>query len=79
VVRAPAALWAGALGGGRWNPEMGVGRPGPRRGQGREPLVRLGGNFELDGDLAEQIQDIPGISRVSLRAKPAGARLRLVA
>ncbi|HSG35178.1 MAG TPA: DNA polymerase III subunit alpha [Sphingomonadaceae bacterium] len=43
------------------------------------PLVRLGTNFDLDGDIAEQIQEIPGVSRVSLRAKPAGARLRLVA
>jgi DNA polymerase-3 subunit alpha len=48
-------------------------------GEGRDPLVRLGSNFELDGDLAEEIQDIPGVYRVSLRAKPAGAALRLVA
>jgi DNA polymerase-3 subunit alpha len=48
-------------------------------GAGRDPLVRLGGNFALDGELAERIQEIPGISRVSLRAKPAGAKLRLVA
>jgi DNA polymerase-3 subunit alpha len=50
-----------------------------RTGEARDPLVRLGGNFALDGELAEQIQDIPGITRVSLRAKPAGAKLRLVA
>jgi len=48
-------------------------------GEGHDPLVRLGSNFDLDGELAEQIQEIAGVSRVSLRAKPSGARLRLVA
>jgi DNA polymerase-3 subunit alpha len=50
-----------------------------RTGAEHDPLVRLGGNFELDGELAERIQDIPGIMHVSLRAKPSGAHLRLVA
>jgi DNA polymerase-3 subunit alpha len=50
-----------------------------RTGEGQGPLVRLGGNFQLDGELAEKIQELPGIARVSLRAKPAGANLRLVA
>jgi DNA polymerase-3 subunit alpha len=45
----------------------------------RDPLVRLGSRFDLDGEIAEQIQEIPGIAHVSLRAKPAGAKLRLVA
>jgi DNA polymerase-3 subunit alpha len=46
---------------------------------GQNPLVRLGRNFQLDGDLAEKVQEIPGIAHVSLKAKPSGARLRLVA
>jgi len=49
-------------------------------GEGRDPLVRLGSNFELDGALAERIQEIPGVTQVSLRAKPqGGANLKLVA
>ena len=49
-------------------------------GEGRDPLVRLGSHFVLDGELAERIQEIPGIAQVSLRAKPqGGANLRLVA
>ncbi|MEZ5688868.1 MAG: DNA polymerase III subunit alpha [Caenibius sp.] len=46
---------------------------------GQTPLVHLGDGFRLDGELAERIQDMPGISNVSLRAKPRGANLRLVA
>jgi DNA polymerase-3 subunit alpha len=48
-------------------------------GESRDPLVRLGANFELDGELAERIQEIPGVTQVSLRVKPQGANLRLVA
>ncbi len=50
-----------------------------RTGTGRDPLVRLGENFQLDGELAERLQDLPGIANVSLRAQPNGASLRLVA
>jgi DNA polymerase-3 subunit alpha len=45
---------------------------------GRQPLVRLGRDFHLDGDLAEQVAAIPGVTAVSLSAK-RGPSLRLVA
>jgi DNA polymerase-3 subunit alpha len=46
---------------------------------GENPLLRLGANFRLDGELAERLQDVPGIANVTLRAKPASGHLRLVA
>ena len=49
-----------------------------RTGTPREPLVRLGRDFHLDGDLAEQVAAIPGVAAVSLSAK-RGPSLRLVA
>ena len=49
-----------------------------RTGGPREPLVRLGRDFHLDGDLAEQVAAIPGIAAVGLSAK-RGPSLRLVA
>jgi len=53
-------------------------RTGSLNGSGREPLVRLGRDFHLDGELAEQVAAIPGIAGVSLSAK-RGPSLRLVA
>lgn len=50
-----------------------------RTAGGASPLMRLGSNFTLDGELAERLQDVPGIANVSLRAKPSGGHLRLVA
>jgi DNA polymerase-3 subunit alpha len=46
-------------------------------GQGREQQVRLGRDFALDGEFAEQLQSVTGISNVSLTAKrgPEGVRL----
>jgi len=49
-----------------------------KTGTPREPLVRLGRDFHLDGDLAEQVASIPGVAGVSLSAK-RGPSLRLVA
>ena len=49
-----------------------------RTGGPKEPLVRLGRDFHLDGDLAEQVAAVPGIAAVSLSAK-RGPSLRLVA
>ena len=49
-----------------------------RTGGPREPLVRLGRDFHLDGDLAEQVAAIPGVAAVGLSAK-RGPSLRLVA
>ncbi|MBC2668074.1 DNA polymerase III subunit alpha [Novosphingobium piscinae] len=49
-----------------------------RTGGPREPLVQLGCDFHLDGDLAERVAGIDGISGVSLSAK-RGPALRLVA
>ncbi|MBA3056135.1 MAG: DNA polymerase III subunit alpha [Sphingomonadales bacterium] len=50
-----------------------------RTGLDREPLVRLGGDFHLDGELAEQVATIEGVSAVSLAARRGAAHLRLVA
>ena len=44
----------------------------------REPLVQLGRDFHLDGELAERLASVDGISGVSLSAK-RGPALRLVA
>jgi len=48
-------------------------------GTGRDPLVRLGRDFHLDGELAEQVAQIEGIGGVSLSAKRGVGHLRLVA
>ncbi len=46
-------------------------------GQGREQKVRLGRDFALDGEFAEQLQSVAGITNVSLTARrgPEGVRL----
>ncbi|MGC1270574.1 MAG: DNA polymerase III subunit alpha, partial [Croceibacterium sp.] len=49
-------------------------------GQDRDPLVRLGRDFVLDGELAERLAEVAGLSRVALRPqRPGGGNLRLVA
>jgi DNA polymerase-3 subunit alpha len=48
-------------------------------GEAREPQVRLGRCFELDGDLAEHLAQIDGLANVSLTSRPDSSRLRLVA
>jgi DNA polymerase-3 subunit alpha len=50
-----------------------------RTGQGHDPLVRLGSDFRLDGELAERLASVDGLANVSLSAKRGSANLRLVA
>ncbi len=50
-----------------------------RTGTAHEPLLRLGDAYRLDGDLAEELRQVPGILQVSLGTQPQGRHLRLVA
>ena len=50
-----------------------------KTGEGEEPLLRLGRDFELDGELAERLAEIDGLSAISLTARRGPSRLRLVA
>ena len=50
-----------------------------RTGLGDEPRVRLGRDFRIDGDLAEQLAAIEGVSNVSLGPQRRASHLRLVA
>jgi DNA polymerase-3 subunit alpha len=50
-----------------------------KTGHSSEPLVRLGRSFQLDGDLAERVSAIEGITHVALSAKRGPSHLRLVA
>ncbi|HEU4651240.1 MAG TPA: DNA polymerase III subunit alpha, partial [Croceibacterium sp.] len=48
-------------------------------GEAREPRLRLGRCFELDGELAERLAQIEGLANVSLTTRPGPSHLRLVA
>ena len=50
-----------------------------RLGEGREATIRLGRDFEIDGELAERLAQIEGLANVSLSTRRGPARLRLVA
>ena len=50
-----------------------------RTGAEVEPVLRLGRDFQLDGDLAERLASIEGIANVSLTARKGAGHLRLVA
>jgi DNA polymerase-3 subunit alpha len=50
-----------------------------RIGEKDDPVLRLGRDFELDGDLAERLTTIEGLTGVSLTARRDSAHLRLVA
>ncbi|MFT4026140.1 MAG: DNA polymerase III subunit alpha [Novosphingobium sp.] len=50
-----------------------------RTGLTEEPLLRLGHSFALDGELAERLAGIEGLSNISLTASNRPAHLRLVA
>jgi DNA polymerase III subunit alpha len=50
-----------------------------RTAQGAEPVVRLGRDFALDGDLVDRLTTIEGIANVALTARRGGDHLRLVA
>ena len=44
-----------------------------------EPLVRLGRDYRLDGELAERLAEVPGLDNVALTTRRGGGHLRLVA
>ena len=50
-----------------------------RTGGEVEPTVRLGRDFQLDGDLAERLASVEGLANVALTARRGQANLRLVA
>lgn len=50
-----------------------------KTGTETEPMMRLGRDFALDGDLAMRVTQIDGISKVSLTTRKPGSHLRLVA
>ncbi|MFM5908652.1 MAG: DNA polymerase III subunit alpha, partial [Novosphingobium sp.] len=50
-----------------------------RTGGAREPTLMLGGNFQLDAEIADQLAMIDGVYNISLGARRGAARLRLVA
>jgi DNA polymerase-3 subunit alpha len=47
--------------------------------EGPAPLVRLGSDFMIDGELAERLASLEGLANVSLSAKRGASHLRLVA
>jgi DNA polymerase-3 subunit alpha len=48
-------------------------------GEAAEPVLRLGRDFELDGELAERLVQIDGLANVSLTSRRGPSHLRLVA
>ncbi len=50
-----------------------------RTGGTNEPLLRLGGDFQLDGELVERLASVEGIGNVTLTARRGADHLRLVA
>jgi DNA polymerase-3 subunit alpha len=48
-------------------------------GEGEEPVVRLGRDFDLDGELVDRLAHIEGLANVSLTPRRGAAQLRLVA
>ncbi|OZA93764.1 MAG: DNA polymerase III subunit alpha [Erythrobacter sp. 34-65-8] len=50
-----------------------------RTGAEDEPLLRLGRDYALDGDLAELLASVPGLSNVALGTRRGVGNLRLVA
>mgnify|MGYP006176059289 CR=1 FL=1 len=50
-----------------------------RTAQGEQPVVRLGRDFMVDGELAERLASMEGIANVALSARRGSTRLRLVA
>jgi DNA polymerase III subunit alpha len=48
-------------------------------GEPREPLLRLGRDFDLDGELAERLAQVEGLANISLAARRGASHLRLVA
>jgi DNA polymerase-3 subunit alpha len=50
-----------------------------RIGEGADPVMRLGRDFDLDGELAERLAHIEGLANVSLTARRGQTHLKLVA
>jgi DNA polymerase-3 subunit alpha len=50
-----------------------------RTDEGTQPLVRLGRDFDLDGELAERLAHIDGLANVALTTRRGQAQLKLVA
>ena len=50
-----------------------------RTGTETEPLVRLGRDYQIDGELAERLASIPGLANINLTARRGSSHLRLVA
>jgi DNA polymerase-3 subunit alpha len=50
-----------------------------RIGQDKDPLVRLGRDFDLDGELAERLAEVEGLANVSLTTRRGPTHLKLVA
>lgn len=48
-------------------------------GEGRRQKLRLGWDFHVDGDLAEKVESIDGVSNVRLGPQPPGGHLRVAA
>jgi DNA polymerase-3 subunit alpha len=48
-------------------------------GEGEDPVVRLGRDFDLDGELVDRLAQIEGVANVSLTPRRGTAQLRLVA
>ncbi|QZD95305.1 DNA polymerase III subunit alpha [Qipengyuania gelatinilytica] len=50
-----------------------------RIGGDYEPIMHLGRQFALDGELAERLASVPGLAKVQLDKRRGGSHLRLVA
>jgi len=50
-----------------------------KTGTGEEPLLRLGRDYQIDGELAERLAEVPGLDKVSLTTRRGAGHLRLVA
>ena len=77
VLLAPGGAAAGIAGKGEVLARLKTGASG--HGAEREPVLRLGRDFALDGELAERIATIEGVHNVSLSARRGAPHLRLVA
>jgi DNA polymerase-3 subunit alpha len=78
-VRTPEALQELRLALSQGEPGRGEVLARLRIGEGSEPLVRLGRDFDLDGELAERLAHIDGLENVSLTTRRGPAHLKLVA
>jgi DNA polymerase-3 subunit alpha len=48
-------------------------------GEPQEPVLRLGRDFVLDGELVERLAEVEGLSDIVLKPQTGRASLRLVA